>query len=183
MNQNDSSGSLIKPWPVLLDHYTVYANTFEPKHRVGIGYSSTSTSDWFAKSDKWGDGIRLEYGYEFNEIFGINLSYAQNNDNFFNGEYNVDLDGYNVKLDTDIGYKFYMNGFAIKPYGILGLARQSEKISSTHLNHNFNELSFVAGAGVRADINQHIYSDFRFDFARYEGNDYDTISWTVGYRF
>ncbi|EGQ9764952.1 hypothetical protein FWP46_21200 [Vibrio alginolyticus] len=22
MNQNDSSGSLIKPWPVLLDHYT-----------------------------------------------------------------------------------------------------------------------------------------------------------------
>lgn len=24
MNQNDSSGSLIKPWPVLLDHYTMY---------------------------------------------------------------------------------------------------------------------------------------------------------------
>ncbi|GAD88433.1 MULTISPECIES: porin family protein [Vibrio] len=161
----------------------VQANMSEPAHRVGVGYNSTNTSEWLTKSDKWGDGIRLEYGYELNEILGINLSYSQNKDTFLLAEHTTDLDGYNIKIDTDIGYKIHMNGFAIKPYGILGLARQSETRTLNSTKYRFNEISFVTGAGLRADLNQHLYSDFRFDFSRYDDNEYYTVSWTLGYLF
>ncbi|NKF49233.1 porin family protein [Shewanella sp. WXL01] len=168
-------GSMISP--------VVFGEGFKPKQRVGLGYSSTSTSEWLTKSDKWGDGIRLEYGYELNEIFGINLSYSKNSDTIFSNDYTTDIDGYNIKLDSDIGYKFYVNGVALKPYGSIGVARQSETISSNNTDYSFNEMGFVAGAGLRVDINEHLYSDFRFDLSHYNNNDYDTISWTVGYQF
>ncbi|GAD80428.1 porin family protein [Vibrio ezurae] len=162
---------------------TAQANTSQSKHRIGVGYNSTNTSEWLTKSDKWGDGLRLEYGYELNNILGINLSYSQNKDTFVVGEQTSDLDGYNIKLDTDIGYKVHINGFAIKPYGILGLARQSETRAINKTDYRFNEISFVTGAGLRADLNSHLYSDFRFDFSRYNDSEYYTISWTLGYQF
>lgn len=57
------------------------ANSFENQHRVGLGYSKTQVTDWISDDTvDWGNGIKLEYGYEFNRIVGINVSYATNSD-------------------------------------------------------------------------------------------------------
>ncbi|PMH44794.1 hypothetical protein BCU68_11625 [Vibrio sp. 10N.286.49.B3] len=164
-----------------------FANDFHGQHRIGIGYSNTENPDWLSNSDSgWGDGVRLEYGYDFNHVFGINLSYSTNKSNRRIENTESKIDGYNFKIDTDIGQKFDLDGYAIKPYGILGLARQSEKnvysINSDTRHESFKDMSFILGVGVRADIGNHIYSDFRLDFSNYENTDYSTISWSIGYR-
>ncbi|WP_413112449.1 porin family protein [Thaumasiovibrio sp. DFM-14] len=167
---------------------SIFANGFESQHRVGIGYASTENPNWlqYAGSD-WGDGLRIEYGYEFNHVFGINLSYSTNTDSQKPRDISSEIDGYNLKFDTDIGQKFDLNGYAIKPYGILGLARQREKnilaSDNNKRRESFNDISFIVGAGIRADIGNHIYSDFRFDFSNYDNTDYSTVSWSFGYRF
>ncbi|MCZ8485614.1 hypothetical protein O9993_07375 [Vibrio lentus] len=38
----------------------------------------------------------------------------------------AEIDGYKFQVDADIGYKFELDGFSLKPYGVLGLARQSK---------------------------------------------------------
>ncbi len=165
-----------------------FANTFESQHRVGIGFNKAKVTDWLSDSTvDWGNGIKLEYGYEFNRVVGINVSYATNSDSETVGIYRADIDGSTFKVDADIGYKFDLNGFSIKPYGILGLARHNEDNSFSagreKWSETFNDTSFVVGLGGRAEFGQHIYSDMRFDFAIYDDVDYDTFSWTIGYRF
>ncbi|MGF1719897.1 porin family protein [Vibrio kyushuensis] len=165
------------------------ANTFESQHRVGLGYASTDL--YFSDTDSsldWGNGIKLEYGYEFNRMVGINTSYAQNNESF---GYGIEMEGSSFKIDTDIGYKFLLDGFNIKPYGAIGLIRYSEKLSvpigSTEVSGSWNDTNVFIGTGVRAEIGQHFYTDIRFDFTYFNDGkddvDYDQFSWTVGYKF
>ncbi|RTZ15277.1 porin family protein [Vibrio aquaticus] len=170
---------------------TALANTFESQHRVGLGFSSTDmTDDFFGSSytSDWGNGIKLEYGYEFNQIVGLNVSYAKNKDSVSLQGASAELDGTTFQIDADIGYKFMLDGFAIKPYGVIGLARYNEEISTNFMGtDSWNDTSFVLGAGVRADIGQHFYSDIRIDLTSYDDGfdtmDYDQFSFTVGYKF
>ncbi|MDN2482779.1 porin family protein [Vibrio agarivorans] len=144
-------------------------------HRIGLGFSSTE-----ADSSDWGNGIKLEYGYEFNHIFGLNVSYAQNNDS----EYGLKLDGSTFKVDSDIGYKFDLDGFSIKPYAAVGLARNSEELTyQGEKVMSYNDTSLFFGIGARADIGRHFYTDMRFDLPTFDSVDYDQFSWTFGYRF
>lgn len=167
------------------------ANTFESQHRIGLGYSSTEMDgDFLGQSytADMGNGIKLEYGYEFNQIVGVNVSYAKNKDSESYNEVTAKVDGSTFQIDADIGYKFMFDGFAIKPYGVIGLARYNEKASLTYVGSNsWNDINVVFGAGVRADIGQHFYSDIRVDITSYSDSfstmDYDKFSWTVGYKF
>lgn len=164
------------------------ANSFESQHRVGLGYSQTQVADWISDDTvDWGNGIKLEYGYEFNRIVGINVSYATNSDDENVGGVKADIDGSKFQVDADIGYKFDLDGFSLKPYGVLGFARQSEDNSISYSGEkwteSYNDTSFVVGLGGRAEFGQHLYTDMRFEFASYDSMDYDTFSWTVGYRF
>ncbi|MCZ8497811.1 hypothetical protein O9929_03250 [Vibrio lentus] len=65
--------------------------------------------------------------------------------------------------DADIGYKFELDGFSLKPYGVLGLARQSEDssigYSDTMWTGSYNDTSFVVGLSSRAEFGQHLYTD------------------------
>lgn len=170
---------------------TAIANTFESQHRIGLGYSSTEMTDDFfgySHSSDWGNGIKLEYGYEFNQIVGINVSYSKNKDSLSTDNFTAEIDGTTFQIDSDIGYKFMLNGFAIKPYGSIGLARYNEKQSATFLgSDSWSDTNLILGAGVRADIGQHFYSDIRVDITSYNDGistmDYDKFSWTVGYKF
>lgn len=42
MNQNDSSGSLIKPWPVLLDHYKALCNNYRQQSSLNQHHANSS---------------------------------------------------------------------------------------------------------------------------------------------
>ena len=159
------------------------ANSFESQHRVGIGYNQTQIDFWGTDDTvDWGNGIKLEYGYEFNRIVGINVSYAANSDNESEEGIQIDIDGYKFQVDADIGYKFELDGFSLKPYGVLGLARHKEDNSFNFFgetwNESYNDTSFVIGLGGRAEFGQHLYTDMRFEFASYDDVDYDTFSWT-----
>lgn len=168
------------------------ANTFESQHRIGLGYTSTDISHPSVDGTAdWGNGIKLEYGYEFNRIVGINASYGTNKDS--DGAYglNTKLEGTSIKFDTDIGYKFLLDGFSIKPYGAIGLVHYSEKQTISYgqasASDTWNDTNFFIGTGVRAEFGHNIYTDLRFDFTYFDNEvielDYDQFSFTVGYKF
>ncbi|MDB1125960.1 porin family protein [Vibrio algarum] len=165
-----------------------FANNFDSQHRVGLGFSKTKINEYFTDSTvDWGKGIKLEYGYEFNRLVGLNVAYTKNKDSESNYGVSSDIDGFNIKIDADIGYKFYLENLNIKPYGLIGLAHHNEENSLSwdggKLNETYKDTSIVIGLGARAEFGAHIYTDMRVDYAIYDDADYDTFSWTIGYRF
>ncbi|MCW8332343.1 porin family protein [Vibrio paucivorans] len=167
---------------------TAFANNFE-QHRIGLGYTKTSIDLVNAPlAGDWGNGFKLEYGYEFNRIVGLNVSYGKNKDSSIAGIDGFNIDGSTFKLDTDIGYKFLLGNFNIKPYAAIGLANYSEKTSWGYIQEKWSDSSLFLGLGVRGEIGRNIYSDIRFDYAGFDGDvwddaDFDQFSWTIGYRF
>lgn len=161
---------------------SVSASIFEDNefsgHRIGGGYSNTELV-FDNRGADWGDGIKLEYGYDINQIFGINASYQNNN----GSKYGVDLDGSTLKIDSDIGYTFKFEEWSVKPYGAVGLARVNEKLSYDSISDSFKEISLMGGMGVRANLNMGLYTDLRYDFFNIDNQDQDQLSLTVGYRF
>lgn len=161
---------------------SVSASIFEANefsgHRVGGGYSNTDLILDNRALD-WGDGIKLEYGYDINQIVGINASYQNNN----GSKHGIDLDGSTLKVDSDIGYTFQFEEWSVKPYGAVGLARVNEKASYDGYSDSFKEISLMGGMGVRANLDMGLYTDLRYDFFNVDHQDQDQLSLTVGYRF
>ncbi|GEA60430.1 porin family protein [Vibrio comitans] len=154
----------------------------EPKaqgHRVGVGFSKT-TDVTFDDVDL-GKGVKLEYGYEFNNIVGVNFSYAGFSDDVFGGALKVD--GSTFKLDTDLGYTFHFDNFAIKPYGAIGVVRLSEEWTVFGQKDSFDETTIFVGVGARATLFEHYYTDVRFEGFASDYSDYSQFSMTFGYRF
>ena len=167
----------------LLSSTALYANVLEG-HRVGLGFNSTSIDD-VAFDDKYStNGFTLAYGYDINDIVGINVSLNKGSrtDSLF------DIDTSTFKLDTDIGYTFYMQNASIKPYGVLGFAKFKEEISILGVDAGkWDDSTIFAGIGTRATFNQHFYTDVRLDFINLKENGdnifADQFSFTVGYKF
>ncbi len=162
-----------------------FANTDFSGHRVGIGASNLKFSD---SEGSWalGTGVKVEYGYDFNQIFGINVSYAWNQDDVDLPIYTEtsDYKARTFKVDTDIGYAFDLGQAWIKPYGVLGLAFLSDEIN-TPKDGKFsgNDSSIYLGAGVRGQLDMGLYADLRVDLPMYGDLDADYLSFTVGYKF
>lgn len=160
-------------------------NEFVSQHRIGIGFNDTNIYDTYtAHYVDWGKGIKLEYGREFNQIVGINVSYAKNKDSETYAGITSKIDGNKFQVDTDIGYKFLLEDFSIKPYGAIGIAYQNEKNSvSGWSDESYSDTSLIIGLGARAEFWGALYSDLRFDFGHFHGDEYDNFSLSVGYRF
>lgn len=159
-------------------------------HRIGAGISNLTLSDnsSFNVPDwKLGNGIKLEYGYDFNEIVGINVSYTNHSDDVSvpDIEHSVNYKSSSLKVDADIGYAFQLDGFAIKPYGAIGLTSTSEDLdtNSSWGNVYGGYSNLHVGMGVRAQLDMGMYADFRYDLGTYDDIDTDYVSFTVGYRF
>lgn len=155
-------------------------------HRLGLGFNSTSIEEVNSPSyDYSGNGIKLEYGYEFNHIVGLNLSYSKANSTYRTfGE----SDSKTFKLDADIGYTFNLDGFSVKPYGVIGWANFKEEISLIGENlGSWSDSSLFIGTGVRGTFSEHFYADFRADFINLETDNIDhfvdQFSVTFGYKF
>jgi len=155
-------------------------------HRIGLGFNSTSIEEVDTPSyDYSASGIKLEYGYEFNHIVGVNLSYSKASGSYWGP---IDTDSNTFKIDTDIGYTFNLDGFSIKPYGVIGFAKFKEELSAYGENlGSWDDSSLFIGTGVRGTFNDHFYADFRADFINLEtenvDNFVDQFSFTVGYKF
>ena len=157
-------------------------------HRIGAGISNTEETLLNSDEHDLGNGIKLEYGYEFNKVLGINLSYAQNNnENIYFQGYSEKVNGTTYQIDSDIGYAFQFDGFSIKPYGILGFATYKEKYSgelnSMPFQYNSKDTSVVFGVGVRANFSKTIYADLRSQYLILDDSDLNQISLTIGYLF
>ncbi|WP_261873806.1 porin family protein [Vibrio rarus] len=150
-------------------------------HRVGIGFSTTQ--DITHDNNKLGTGVKLEYGYEFNNIVGINLSYAQFSDSESMEGITLKVDGSTFKLDTDIGYTFHFEQFSIKPYGVIGVVHLKEEWDLFGLKQDFDDTTIFLGIGARATIKQHYYADMRIEGFATDYADYGQFSMTFGYRF
>ncbi|MGF1764798.1 porin family protein [Aliivibrio kagoshimensis] len=160
-------------------------------HRIGAGFSTTAvyldtlfTNDWY----DYGSGFKVEYGYDINRIFGINLSYETNKDAVSISNLSSSMDGTTFKINSDIGYAFLLNGWAIKPYGSVGLVSYKEEGrvscgSNCSINSKYSDNTLSLGAGVRAHLDSGLYADFRNDFFVTDNEDIAQLSLTLGYRF
>ncbi|MGR6831872.1 porin family protein [Aliivibrio wodanis] len=167
----------------LLSSTTLYANALEG-HRVGMGFNSTSIDDIAIDSKYPTNGFTLAYGYDINDIIGINVSLNKGSGT----DSPFDIDTSTFKFDTDIGYTFHMQNASIKPYGVLGFAKFKEEGSFLGLDAwKWDDSTIFAGIGTRATFNQHFYTDLRLDFMYLKDGDYDVFvdqfSFTVGYKF
>ncbi|MFT6984674.1 MAG: attachment invasion locus protein [Psychromonas sp.] len=158
------------------------ANDFSGS-RLGLGLSKTSVSDGYyeyrSEDYDYGDGFKFEYGYDFNQIVGLGVSYETNNDdNFFNGE----LEGRAIKVGADIGYAFPIQDVFLKPYGKIGFVSYSEDFSIGSDSSEFDDSSIFAGLGVRFQYS-HFYTDLSMDFYTLENIDFVQTALTAGYKF
>jgi opacity protein-like surface antigen len=149
-------------------------------HRIGAGFSKTK--DVTAGFDLGlGGGLKLEYGYELNHVFGFNVSYQGFGESWGDAK----VDGSVFKADTDIGYAFDLQEFSIKPYVALGLAQVNEKwsIDGVPGSGDLSDTSFLFGFGARATFMHNFYADMRFDYLMTEYSDLDQFSMSFGYKF
>ena len=79
----------------------------ENRHRLGVGYSTTD-AEVMGLSFGYGDGIKLEYGYDANKYLSAHISYEKNDEGLLRGD--------TMKLGGDAGYTFYGENVSIKPF-------------------------------------------------------------------
>jgi len=168
---------------------TVFAKQDFQGHRVGMGLSSGDISHYsgnFPSSDL-GSGLKVEYGYDFNRIIGLNISLDKNTNDLSLGNDKYESDVTTFKADADIGYAFFLDGFSLKPYGAVGLARIKDEESYYISGHSWtwsnSNTSLLIGAGLRANLDFGLYTDLRFNFMIVDDYDLDQVSITVGYKF
>jgi attachment invasion locus protein len=151
--------------------------------RLGVGGSETSLAVNEGESFDYGTGFKLEYGYDFNQVIGVSISY-ENNDDTIDG---VKLSGLSNKISYDLGYAFPLQAQTVflKPYGKFGLVFYSEESS---LGTSFDTNDVFLGGGVRFQIG-HFYADLSLDYFVLEDLYWDQkleftqTAFTLGYRF
>lgn len=93
--------------------------------RFGIGFSNSVEGINGSIYDA-GQGLHLEYGYDFNKIVGLNLSYDTTDLQAYIG----DIDSKTFKIGADIGYAFIFSSWALKPYASIGYSSVTANLKS-----------------------------------------------------
>ncbi|WP_159065040.1 outer membrane beta-barrel protein [Thaumasiovibrio subtropicus] len=147
-------------------------------HRVGIGFSSME-----ADNHSYGDGLLLEYGYDFNQIFGLHFVYERNSD-ISVGSWKGDGDTF--KFGADIGYAFEVEGAAIKPFFRLGFFSYDESGFGCQWNGcwstKYSDSGVYTGLGVRGMIGPG-YVEIGKDFFDIDNIDADHFHIKFGMNF
>ena len=168
----------------ILSSTSVLADAFTGP-RIGVGISKTSMTyegdDYELWRYDYGGGFKLEYGYDFNQIIGIALSYETNDDRIEG----VKLQGQSTKASFDFGAAFPVQYTFIKPYAKLGLMYYSEESSRWG---EFDDDNIFVGFGGRFQSN-HFYADLSLDYYLFDDEfayldiGLTQTAFTVGYKF
>lgn len=148
-------------------------------HRIGAGYANTVFVDTNNNDHYYGNGIKIEYGYDINRVVGLNAGYSIN-DGFERG---VEWKGRTFALSTDLGYAMDFGSWNLKPYGVIGLANYDESWTNSRSSGSYNNTALQVGFGARFQWNQGLYIDLR---SVGMADQYDAIGQgtvTAGYRF
>lgn len=150
-------------------------------NRIGAGFSN-SVQNYNGSIYDSGQGLHLEYGYDFNKIVGLNLAYDTSS---LEG-YPYSLQTETIKVGADVGYTFVFSGWALKPYGSVGYASVQANLNSHSYyygDRSATEDAAYFGLGIRAHLNNGIYFDIKSNAAQIQNSVYGQASWTVGYKF
>jgi attachment invasion locus protein len=171
--------------------------------RVGGGSSSTSVKieeDIYYYGDDdviydgdFGDGFKIEVGYDFNRVVGGALSLETNSDTISYETNDIThggrIEGSAVKVGIDIGYAIPINPTFLKPYGKIGFVHYSYEESNNGNRYEYDDTSVFLGLGLRFQYS-HFYTDLSVDGYILELYDEDYSDWTfvqtaftVGYKF
>lgn len=126
---------------VMISSTAVYA---DDGFRIGIGVSGIAADSGDYETNT---SIKVEAGYDFNQIVGLHASYEK-----LDGEYALNnFDGGAFKVGLDIGYKIQLSIFDLKPYAKIGV--NFIDISSGDLSNLIDDgASPYYGVGVRGSI-------------------------------
>ncbi|MFS1983419.1 porin family protein [Vibrio breoganii] len=164
----------------------VYAKDFNG-FRIGGGYTFSYLisvdDDDVVETGDYGDGFKVEAGYDFNRIFGLNVSYQENSYDESNYFGDAKLSGSTIKIDADIGYAIDFGGWWMKPYGAVGLAIYDEDYTVGQFKFQYDENAPLLGAGIRFTGDSGAYFNIRQDFVLLSDATMGQTSLTIGYMF
>lgn len=139
--------------------------------------------------------VVIDAGYDFNEIFSLNLRGAATGFKDYHNSKGGNKAGtaYELAVEAEAGYTFDLNsGASIKPYAALGAVRYDSKASNVF----FDEEKVVKGRGAlgaRMVLDNGIYIDGRIQATdstdkatKFKGKGSDMLTQglvTVGYKF
>lgn len=112
--------------------------------RFGLGVSGIASGSGDYESNT---NIKVEAGYDFNQVVGLHTSYEK-----LDGEYaSANFDGGAFKVGLDLGYKFQLSIFDLKPYAKVGA--NFLDVSSDDFSDLIDDgASPYYGVGVRGSI-------------------------------
>ncbi len=152
-----------------------------------IGFKSSEIEGVDYEFD-YGEGYKIELGYDINPAFGFGASYETNSGTIFEV---VDVDTSTIKLGVDVGYAFSIHSFHVKPYAKFGYKFYLDDTSNAS-TEEYNSDDFYYGAGLRLQYRA-IYADatidrFSSDFTNDDESmdleyNYTQMGLTVGYKF
>ncbi|MEX0334980.1 porin family protein [Vibrio tubiashii] len=139
--------------------------------------------------------VVLEAGYDFNEIFAVNVRGAGTGFKDYQNSRSGNKAGtaYELAIEAEAGYTFDLDaGMSVKPYAALGAVRYDKDTNKTF----FKEEKAVKGRGalgVRMVMDNGVYVDGRIQatdstdtHTKFKGNGSDMLTQgllTVGYKF
>jgi hypothetical protein len=136
--------------------------------------------------NKWSDteqkGVKIEAGYDFNRVIGLDVSYETANETLNNMTNDRDIEGSAIKAGADVGYAFYSRKAFLKPYAKIGFVSFSED--------DYDASSVFAGLGLRYQYG-HYYMDLAADGYFLDNDENAALDYyqfvyaafTVGYKF
>ncbi len=163
------------------------AGVSQTEVKANVGFKSSAFENVDYEFD-YGEGYKIELGYDINPAFGIGASYETNSGTVFDV---VDVDTSTFKLNVDVGYAFSISSFYVKPYAKFGYKFYMDDTANAP-TEEYDSDDFFYGAGLRVQYRA-IYADvtidrFSTDFTDEEQSadleyNYTQMGLTVGYKF
>ena len=113
--------------------------------RFGLGVSGIASDSGDYESDTT---VKVEAGYDFNQIVGLHTSYEQVDGN----NIGLNFDGGSFKVGLDVGYKIQLGIIDLKPYAKAGINFTSFSIDNGFDTYTNNESTAYYGVGARGSF-------------------------------